>query len=110
MSREPLRGEVWNVALPNPIGKHPAVILSINRLNDQLNAITILVITGTPGPPYTHIPIGPSAGVKKYRVSFVNVTDMHTVARGRAYEHLGRLHPPTELAHVEDQVRVYLGL
>jgi mRNA interferase MazF len=104
-----LRGEVWSCALPQPIGPHPAVILTVNRIALPLSAITVVVVTGTPGPSVTHVPIWPEAGLTKYDQSYVNCTDLHTVEKARLRKRLGRL-APAELRRIEGCVRQILGL
>lgn len=55
------------------------------------------------------MPIGPECGVTKYDESYVNCTDLHTVDKPRLRKRLGLL-DPAEMKHVEDRVRVILGL
>lgn len=105
---EPLRGEVWDVRIP-VVGVHPGVVLTINPLIPRLSSVTIAVITGTPGPAPTHVPLGAEAGLTRYDTSYVNATDLHTVDQSRLRRRRGRLHP-AELQHLETAVRTYLGL
>ncbi|MEU2331227.1 type II toxin-antitoxin system PemK/MazF family toxin [Streptomyces althioticus] len=105
----PLRGEVWGCALPAPIGPHPVVVLTVNRIAEPLPAVTVAVITGTSGPASTHVPVGPDCGVTKYDESYVNCTDLHTVDKPRLRRRLGLL-APSELRNVEERLRVILGL
>ena len=44
----PLRGEVWEVHFPPPIGPHPVVILTSNALIARLSALTAALVTGNP--------------------------------------------------------------
>jgi mRNA interferase MazF len=104
-----LRGEVWSCALPQPVGPHPVVVLTVNRVAEPLSAITVAVVTGTDGPSATHVPIGSDAGLRKYDQSFVNCSDLHTVAKPRLRRRLGLL-APAELTRVEDAIRLILGL
>lgn len=104
-----LRGEVWACALPQPLGPHPVVVLTVNRIAEPLSSVTVALITGTPGPPVTHIPVGPDSGLKKYDESYVNCADLHTVGKPRLRRRLGLL-APAELRRVEDSVRLILGL
>lgn len=90
-------------------GEHPAVVLTINPMIPRLGALTVAVVTGTEGPGTTHIPLGPDAGPTRYDVSYVNATDLHTVAKGSLRRRRGRLHPG-ELSRLGDAVRTYLGL
>ncbi|SDX58126.1 mRNA interferase MazF [Geodermatophilus africanus] len=105
---EPLRGEVWDVALPGS-GVHPAVVLSINALNTRLGHVVVLPVTGTTGPSLTHIPLGSDAGLTRYDESYVDITGVQAVARGRCRRRRGLL-APSEMVHIEGQLRVYLGL
>jgi mRNA interferase MazF len=104
----PLRGEVWDAHVPGA-GVHPVVVLTINPLLARLSSVTVLVITGTEGPLATHIPVGPEAGLTKYEVSYVNVTDIHTIAQAKLGQRRGALHP-AELARLEEALRLTLGL
>jgi mRNA interferase MazF len=61
------------------------------------------------GPAVTHVPVGAESGLTKYDESFVNCTDLHTVAKQRLRGRLGLL-GPAELRRVEDTVRLTLGL
>ncbi len=104
-----LRGEVWSCALPQPIGPHPVVVLTVNRLAERLSAVTVAVVSGTEGPSATHVPVGPDAGLHKYDQSFVDCTDLHTVAKPRLRRRLGLL-APAEMARVEEALVLVLGL
>lgn len=103
-----MRGEVWDCAVPR-LGPHPVVILTVNRIADSLSAVTIALVTGSSGPPSTHVQIGPDAGVTKYDESFINCTDLHSVDKAKCYRQLGRL-AISELKHVERNLRLILGL
>ncbi|MFD4432369.1 type II toxin-antitoxin system PemK/MazF family toxin [Nocardia sp. NPDC058497] len=105
----PLRGEVWVCALPQPVGPHPVVVLTVNRIAEALTSVTVALITGTSGPRATHVPVGPDCGLTKYDESYVNCSDLHTVAKPRLRRKLGLL-APGELRGVEDSVRLILGL
>lgn len=105
---EPLRGEVWDVQLPR-VGRHPALILSVNALNARLSSVAVAVVTGTEGPVPTHVPLGREAGLTRYDVSYVDATDLHSLDKARLRKRRGLMHP-TELIRVESAVRLYLGL
>ncbi|WP_338896981.1 type II toxin-antitoxin system PemK/MazF family toxin [Streptomyces sp. TG1A-60] len=81
---------------------------SVNRIAEPLPAVTVAVITGTPGPASTHVPVGPDCGVTTYNESYVNCTDLRTVDKPRLWRRLGLLHP-NEMRGVEECVRVILG-
>lgn len=103
-----MRGEVWKCAVPIA-GPHPVVVLSDNHIAEALSAITVALVTGTPGPAETHVTIGPEAGVTKYDESYVNCADLHTVDKPRMRKRLGRLNR-VELEHVEARVVGVLAL
>jgi len=105
----PLRGEVWLCAFAPPIGPHPAVVLTVNRIARPLSAVSLVLVTGTEGPEETHVPIGADCGVKKHPESYVNCTDLHTVDKVRLRRRLGLL-SATELHSVENAIRMILGL
>lgn len=103
------RGDIWDVRFPNPVGPRPCVLLTTNPLIARLGAVTVAEITGTQGPPSTHIEVSPDAGLTGRERSWVNVTGLHTVPKGRLRRHRGRL-AAWELEHVADAVRLYLDL
>lgn len=95
--------------MAQPVGPQPVVVLTINRIAVPLTAVTVAVITGTSGPEATHIPVGPDSGLTKDTESYVNCTDLHTVAKPRLRRELGVL-APAELRRVESSIRLILGL
>ena len=105
---EPFRGEVWDVDF-DEFGRHPAVVISIKLLNARLGHVAVLPVTGTPGPPQTHISLGGDAGLTRYDESFADVTALQPVTRDRFVERRGLLES-AELDHVGRQLATYLGL
>ncbi|HET8661151.1 MAG TPA: type II toxin-antitoxin system PemK/MazF family toxin [Micromonosporaceae bacterium] len=103
-----MRGEVWACAVP-VAGPHPVVVLTVNRIAAPLSAVTVALVTGSAGPDVTHVRIGPDAGVTRYPESYVNCTDIHTLAKPRLRRWLGRL-APAEMRSVETAIRRILGL
>jgi mRNA interferase MazF len=85
------------------------VVLTINVLIPRLSAVTVAVVTGTEGPPQTHIALDRDAGLTGYDVSYVNATDLHSIDKSRLRRRRGRL-DPRELMRLEEAVRLYLGL
>jgi mRNA interferase MazF len=104
----PLRGEVWDARLAR-VGEHPVVVLTINRLRDRIASVTVVLVTGTGGPRWTHIPLGPDAGLDRYAESYANVTDVHTIPTAACRRRRGLLAPP-ELTAVAEGLRITLGL
>lgn len=105
---EPLRGEVWDVHFP-AFGTHPAVVLSVNPLNARLGHVAVVPVTGTEGPEQTHVPLTADSGLTRYPESYADVTGLQPVARSRFRRRRGLL-TGSEVAHLEEQLRVYLGL
>lgn len=105
---EPLRGEVWDVRFP-AFDRHPAIVLSVNALNTRLGHVAVMPVTGTVGPQLTHIPLNADAGLTRYDESYVDVTGLQPVARGRLVRRRGLL-ALAELGRIEEQLRTYLGL
>lgn len=105
----PLRGEVWDVHFPAPVGDHPAVVLAANVLRPRLSAVTVVLVTGTKGPRQTHIVLDADAGADRYDESYANATDLHTVPLARFRRRRGVL-APGELERLEAAVRLVLDL
>ena len=105
---ESLRGEVWDAHVRGA-GTHPFVILTVNPMIARPGAVTAVLVTGTAGPRYTHIPLGAEAGLTEYAGSYANATDLHTIPKPRLYNRRGRL-AGADMASLERAVRTYLGL
>lgn len=104
-----LRGDVWDVRFPQPIGPRPCVILTVNALIPRLGAVTVAEVTGTAGPTSTHVELGGDAGLTGRDRSFVNATAVHTIPKGKLRKQRGRL-APAELEHLSRALRLYLDL
>lgn len=105
---EPLRGEVWDAAMPR-VGDHPVVILTVNPLLARLSSTTAVLVSGTPGPRSTHIPLGPEVGLTRYAESYAVATELHNVPLASLRAQRGRL-STGELRALEDAIRVAHGL
>ncbi|WP_432534219.1 type II toxin-antitoxin system PemK/MazF family toxin [Kineococcus arenarius] len=102
------RGEVWDVAF-DEAGDHPAVVISNHVLHERLGHLAVLLTTGTAGPRATHVPLDADAGLTGHDVSFVNVTDVHSVRKRQLLRLRGRL-SPQEVRTVESRLGLYLSL
>lgn len=107
-ARLPLRGEVWNVALPR-VGPHPAVVLTVNMLRERMSEVTVAMITGTTGPRTIRIPLGPDSGLTGRTESYIDATSIHTVPLSRFRTRRGLL-APGERAALDNALRLTLGL
>jgi mRNA interferase MazF len=74
-----------------------------------LSAVTVAVITGTEGPPSTHVAVDSDVGLTGHEVSYINATDLQTVDKPRLRRRRGLL-SPGDVARLEDAIRLYLGL
>lgn len=103
------RGDVWDVQFPAPIGPRPCLLLTTDVLIPRLGAVTVAEITGTEGPASTHIEVGAEVGLTVRSRSWVNITGLHTVPKGKLRRHRGRL-GPVELMRVATAIVDYLDL
>lgn len=103
------RGDVWDARFPAPVGARPCVVLTTTTLVARLGAVTVAEITGTRGPASTHVEVGSEAGLTGRTQSWVNVTGLHTIPKGKLRHQRGRL-APAELARVNAALRLYLDL
>ena len=104
-----MRGEVWDVRFPAPVNEHPAVVLSAHVSRGRLSSITVAVVTGTEGPPATHVPLDADAGVDRYAVPYANATDLHTVPMSRFRLRKGLLNA-AEIERLGEAVKLVLDL
>ena len=70
--------------------------------------MTVAVVTGTEGPPQTHLPLDREAGLTGYDLSYANATNLHAIDKPRLRRRRGRL-LPREFMRLEEAVRIYLG-
>lgn len=103
------RGDVWIVDFAEPVGRRPAVIISSNALNPRLSSVTVVEITGTPGPPETHIEVDSDDGLTGRPRSFVNATGIHTVRKPLLLQQRGRLTRGT-MAQIEEALCTILDI
>lgn len=96
-------------AVPQAHRTRPCVVLTSNPLIARLGAVTVVEVTGTAGPPSTHIDVDANAGLTGRDRSWVNTTELHTIPKGKLHRHRGRLNP-VELRRVSKAVRVSLDL
>lgn len=101
--------DVWDVQFPPSVGARPCVVLTTNALIPRIGAITVAEITSTEGPRSTHIEVGPEAGLTGRPRSWVNITGLHTVPKGKLRIQRGRL-SAVELERVCAAVLAYLDL
>jgi len=102
------RGEIW---LVEPIGfpkPRPALVLSINALNDLRPDVLLVPITTKPGPLRVVLADGSAVtGLKE--TSFAKCESLGPVHKSRLKRRIGRV-TPRDLAEVGSGVKRVLGL
>ncbi|AUG79665.1 MazF family transcriptional regulator [Kitasatospora sp. MMS16-BH015] len=91
------------------MGTHPAVVLAANGIAQPPPAVTVALITDTPGLQATRVALGPDSGLTRYDEPYVDCTSLHTVAKTSLRLCRGRL-DVSEMASVEHASRRALGL
>lgn len=101
------KGEVWWVNLPEPIGKHPVVILSRDIACAVRNAITVAEITSTVWDLPVEVPLDQSDGLPKKCV--VNVDTIVTI-RKSCFSSLITTLSPEKIQQINKAIRFALDL
>ena len=109
MSEEKIRrGEIWivePVGFPKP---RPALVISINPINDFCPDVLLVPITTKPGP--LRVPLRAASGTTGLeQSSYAKCESVGPVHKSRLKRRIGDL-PGVALAPVEDGVRRVLGL
>ena len=90
-------------------GEHPAVVLSVSPLNVRLGHGAVIPITGIPGPASTHVALTPDVDLTGLDDAFADITGLQPAELSRFRQRRGLL-VTADLAHLEERLRVYLGL
>jgi mRNA interferase MazF len=85
------RGEVWWAELPNPAGRRPVLLLSLNTAYNVRNAITVGVVTSTIRDIPVEVPLDIKDGMPRNCV--VNLDDIITIPKTRLVARLTTLSP-----------------
>lgn len=99
---------MWEVDFDD-VGRHPAVVISVNALSTRLGHVAVVPVTGTSGPDQTHVPLTSGSGLTRHDESYADVTALQPVARERLVQRRGLL-AGVELDRLGRQLSVYLGL
>ncbi len=102
------RGDVWVVepaGFPKP---RPAIVISINAVNDLCPDVLLIPLTTKPGP--LRVPVAaPAAETGLEAQSYAKCESVGPVHKSRLKGRIGRV-PPSELPAIESGVRRVLGL
>lgn len=101
------RGDVWQLDLGGRAGRRPALILTRQAVIGHVNKVTVAEITSAGKGYPTEVPIGQQANLTK--ASFVELDNIHTVAKARFIKYLGALDRATML-DVSRRLALALGL
>jgi mRNA-degrading endonuclease toxin of MazEF toxin-antitoxin module len=101
------RGDVWQLDLGGRAGRRPAVILTRQGVIAHLNKLTVAEVTGAGKGYPTEVAIGQQANLPK--PSFVELDNIHTVAKERFVKYLGALDRAT-MREVGRRLVLALGL
>lgn len=101
------RGDIWVVELSAHPKPRPAVVMSINPVNDLCPDMLVVPVTSKPHPLRIAISEGESAGLKTQ--SFAKCESLGPVHRSRLKKKIGRI-SKADLLAIEQGVRRILGL
>ncbi len=107
-TREIRRGQVWTVepaGFPKP---RPALVISVNPINELCPDVLLIPITTRPGPLRIEL-AAPADTTGLEKRSYAKCESLGPVHKGRLKEHIGKI-PRDVLADVEVGVRRVLGL
>ncbi|RMH02671.1 MAG: type II toxin-antitoxin system PemK/MazF family toxin [Nitrospirae bacterium] len=102
------RGDIWTIELLSHPKPRPALIVSINAINDFCPDVLVLPITSKPGPLRVTIPDQPEQTGLRIR-SFVKCESLGPIYKHRLKKRIGAL-PPHAWGVVEAGIRRVLGL
>lgn len=111
---EPIRGDVWRLALDPTIGHEqagtrPCLVVSVDRLNHgPAGVVMILPITSTNRRVPSHVEVNPPEGGLK-NTSYIKCEDLRSVSKKRFIKRLGSIEASTVM-EVELRLRLLLGL
>jgi mRNA-degrading endonuclease toxin of MazEF toxin-antitoxin module len=102
------RGEIWTVELLNHPKPRPALVVSIDAVNDLCPDVLVIPITSHPGPLRIPIPDDPEqTGLRT--ASYAKCESVGPLYKSRLKKRIGTL-PPEAWAPVEAGIRRVLGL
>lgn len=102
------RGDIWTVELLTHPKPRPALIMSINPVNDLCPDVLVIPITSRPGPLRVRLS-GASELTGLRAESYAKCESLGPIYKGRLKKRIGRL-PGQTWAEIEAGVRRVLGL
>jgi mRNA interferase MazF len=101
------RGDIWTVSLPSFPKPRPALIISIDPINDLRPDVLVVPITTIPAPLRVALPEDPGTGLKE--PSFAKCESVGPLHKSNLKNRIGRL-PKTTLTSIEAGLLRVLGL
>lgn len=102
------RGDIWTVDLIAHPKPRPAIVVSIDPINDLCPDVILVPVTSRPGPLRVDLPDRPErTGLR--RPSFAKCESVGPIHRSRLKKRIGSL-PVEALNAVEEGLRTVLGL
>jgi mRNA-degrading endonuclease toxin of MazEF toxin-antitoxin module len=102
------RGDIWTVELLSHPKPRPALIVSINALNDLWVDVLVLPITSQPGPLRVLLPDDPERTGLRTK-SYAKCESVGPLQKTRLKQRIGSL-PPHAWTDIESGIRRVLGL
>jgi mRNA interferase MazF len=111
---EPSRGDVWDLSLDPTLGREqagvrPALVVSVDIFNEgHADLVVVIPITRTQRRVRWHVPASPPEG-GLVSESFIQCENVRSVSKARLKRLRGRV-SASKMLHVEDRLRILLGL
>jgi mRNA-degrading endonuclease toxin of MazEF toxin-antitoxin module len=101
------RGEVWIVELAAHPKPRPAIVISINPINDLCPDVLVVPVTSKPGPLRVEIIEQTATGLRAK--SFAKCESLGPIHKSRLKKKIGQM-PNADVIKLESGVRRVLGL
>ena len=101
------RGDIWTVTLPSFPKPRPALVVSIDPINDLRPDILVVPITTQAAPLRVALPEHAETGLRE--LSYAKCESVGPLHKSRLKSRIGRLRPEA-FAPIEDGLRRVLGL
>jgi mRNA interferase MazF len=101
------RGEVWWAEMPQPVGRHPVVLLSRDSAYRVRTSVTVGIVTRTIRGIPVEVPLGVEDGLPQNCV--INLDEIVTIPKNILTECITKL-PSGKMAAVAEAIRFALDL
>jgi len=98
--------ELWWAQMPEPVGRRPVLLLSLDSAYEYLNRFIVVEVTSTIRDIPVELSLGPAEGLP--RRSVANFDNVHVVPRSRLVSRIGSLRP-ARIVEVKRAVGYALG-